>query len=217
MLLRYCYTAAIALMVMIISPIELIANDTVPPAGRNRWLSWQETEHSPRRAAILSAILPGTGQAYNRKYWKMPIVYAAGFTGGYLISSNHKEWKTYRQAYIFRTDEDPDTMDDFPNYTAQQLRVFRDYYRRNMELSVVLSAAVYILQILDATVDAHLFDFDVSNNLALRLEPFVRPSFTGSSPVVFAGGSLSLRVQYGRSAPLPASYSPGNGRAYRLQ
>jgi hypothetical protein len=217
MLLRSCYIASIALVVMCLLPITLIAQDTVPPAGRVRWLSWQETEHSPRRAAILSAIVPGTGQAYNRKYWKMPIVYAAGITGGYLISSNHKEWKIYRQAYIFRTDDDPDTMDDFPNYTAQQLRVFRDYYRRNMELSVMLSTAVYLLQILDATVDAHLFDFDVSNNLALRFEPFVIPAFAGSDRGVIAGGSLSLRFLHRRGGRLPVSPFLADGKVFRMQ
>jgi hypothetical protein len=134
--------------------------------------SWEkDSVHSPKKAAILSALLPGAGQAYNRKYWKMPIVYAAGGTGAWLIITNNRDYRIYKQAYIYRTDDDPDTVDDFPFATAQRLKVYRDYYLRNLELSVIYSFAIYMLQILDATVDAHLFDFDVSNNLSLNLQP----------------------------------------------
>lgn len=149
------------------------------------------TTHSPRKAALLSAFLPGAGQAYNKKYWKIPVVYAAGAAGGYFIHTNHLEYKRFRQAYINKTDDDPDTIDEFPQNSAQQLKVYRDLYRRNMEFSVILTAAAYMLQILDATVDAHLFDFDVSDDLALKIQPTLVPS-VGMAGSCVPGISLTL-------------------------
>jgi hypothetical protein len=156
-----------------------------------------DSTHSPKKAAILSALLPGAGQAYNKKYWKMPIVYAAGITGGYMIATNHREFKTYKEAYIHRTDTNPATIDLFPKYSASQLKVYRDYYRRNTELSVILTTVVYLIQILDATVDAHLFEFDVTNNLALQWRPFIMPTQNVSrAPTMGLSLTFSFRKPY---------------------
>lgn len=163
-------------------------------AGDSLHTSGSDTVHSPRKAALLSTLLPGAGQAYNRKYWKMPLIYGAGIAGGYLIHTNVVEYKRYRQAYIYRSDTLASTVDDLPMYNAQQLKVFRDYYRRNAELTVIATAAVYLLQILDATVDAHLFEFDVSNNLALQVFPGSTDGLPGK-PGAFALG-LSLSVKF---------------------
>jgi hypothetical protein len=160
------------------------------------WCPWpKDSVHSPKKAAILSAILPGAGQAYNRKYWKIPLVYAAGGAGVYFISTNHRDYQIFKQAYIYRNDDDPNTIDDFPFATSQRLKVYRDYYRRNMELSVILTAAVYMLQILDATVDAHLYEFDVSNNLSMKIQPALLPVFQTAS--VAPGMQVSLK--FGRN------------------
>lgn len=161
--------------------------DTIRSPGK-------DTVHSPQKAALLSAFIPGAGQVYNKKYWKVPIIYAAGATGGYFIWSNHQEYKRFRQAYIYRTDDDPDTVDEFPQASAQQLQVYRDSYRRNMEFSVILTTAAWLLQILDATVDAHLFDFDVSDNLSLSVKPGFIPAF-GMSVNHAPALSLSLNIK----------------------
>lgn len=162
----------------------------------------KDTTHSPRKAALLSAFIPGAGQAYNKKYWKIPVVYAAGAAGGYFIYTNHQEYKRFRQAYINKTDDDPNTIDEYPQNSAQQLKVYRDLYRRNMEFSVILTAAAYMLQILDATVDAHLFDFDVSDNLALTIQPSLMPS-VGMAGSCAPGLSLSLSFNGNNSKKSP--------------
>jgi hypothetical protein len=193
------YRLLLPFVVCCVFPIAAYGSDTIPAAEKrsHRWFTGNDTVHSPKRAAILSAILPGTGQAYNRKYWKMPLVYAAGIAGGYMIHSNAAEYQKYRKAYIQRMSDDPDPgyEDPFPFLSAQQLRVYRDVYRRDMELAVILTTAAYLLQILDATVDAHLFNFDVSNNLAVQWRPvFIPAAMTRYRGV--GGVSLELRLQH---------------------
>lgn len=134
--------------------------------------------HSPARAARLSAILPGLGQAYNRKYWKIPLVYAALGTSGYYIHQNNKKYQEYREAYIARTDNDTTTVTKI-RYSTENIKQRRELYRRNLELSILITAGIYLLNIVDATVDAHLFYFDVSDNLSLKLEPEVRAFIPG--------------------------------------
>jgi hypothetical protein len=121
---------------------------------------------------LLSTALPGLGQAYNKKYWKIPIVYA-GFAGlGYWISRNTKNYRTYREAYSFRMDDDSLTIDPFVDrYSSADLKTLKDFYKRNLDLSIILTAVWYALNIVDAAVDAHLFEFDVSDNLSMRVEP----------------------------------------------
>lgn len=174
----------------------------------------RDSVHSPNKAAILSALLPGAGQAYNRKYWKIPVVYGAGFVGAYYIKTNHASYKTFREAYIFRTDTLPSTIDDFPANSAQQLQVYRDAYRRKLELSVMLTGAVYLLQILDATVDAYLFDFDVSNNIGMSFSPKLFP--IANSNLIFATGlSLSVTFRAPRIKRLDY-YNPGFYGSFRM-
>jgi hypothetical protein len=129
-------------------------------------------DHSPTRALLMSAVLPSAGQAYNKKYWKMPVLYA-GFTAcGYFIYLNNSRYQTYRHAYILRADGDSTTIDKYTNvYSENNLLELKDYYRRNRDLTIIITVGVYVLNILDAYVDAHLFYFDVNDNLSLRVTP----------------------------------------------
>lgn len=137
--------------------------------------------HDPRKATILSAVLPGAGQIYNGKWWKAPIVYGGLAVSVYAIIENSARYNTYKEAIVLRTDDDPNTVDDFdpdsPNtpinerYTVDNLKTLLDYYQRNRDLSYVAVVAVYLLQIIDANVDGHLYNFDVSDDLSMRLEP----------------------------------------------
>lgn len=139
--------------------------------------------HSPRKATIFSAVLPGLGQAYNKKYWKIPIIYGAFGTLGYFIYDNNSNYKLYKNAYSSRTDDDPLTVDEFEGlYTTENLKVLREYYRRNLELTVIFTFAAYSLNIIDAAVDAHLFDFDVSQDLSLHIQPSITPPLLGHKP-----------------------------------
>lgn len=129
--------------------------------------------HSPKKATIMSACLPGLGQAYNRKYWKMPIIYAGIGAATYSTIWNFGKYKTYRDAYKARVDDDPNTTDPFDRYTASNLLDIRNYYRRNMELSIIIVVAVYALNIVDAAVDAHLYDFNISSDLSMSVQPAI--------------------------------------------
>lgn len=131
---------------------------------------------SPAKAAFYSAILPGLGQAYNKKYWKIPIVYAAIGTGVYFYINNNNEYNRYRDAYKSRlagleTDEFYFSADGTkltsPRVTTDGLERGQKFYRRNKELSILVTIGMYALNIIDANVDAHLLQYNVDENLSL--------------------------------------------------
>jgi hypothetical protein len=144
--------------------------------------------HSPKKATIYSAILPGLGQAYNKKYWKIPVIYAGFATLGYFIFTNNDQYNTYKDAYVARVDDDPTTVDDYTDiYSEQDLITLKDFYRRNRDLAIIGTGVWYVLNILDASVDAHMFYFDVNDNLSMRIAPGLQ--YTGA---INPGLSLSL-------------------------
>jgi hypothetical protein len=154
-----------------------------------------KTSHSPKKAAILSAVLPGAGQIYNKKYWKLPIVYGGMATAIYLAIDYRKEYFRYREGYRSLIDNDPNTVSEFENQpvTPEGVRDVRDTYKNWMEMSFIAAGLVYVLNIVDASVDAHLMEFDVSDNLSIKAQPRVfyvrgiaQPSF---------GLSLSLSTK----------------------
>lgn len=147
----------------------------------------------PKKALLYSAILPGMGQAYNKKYWKIPIVYSAFAGVGYATYFNQREYRRFKQLYIDEIDQIPHEFSGRIN--AANLRRIRDDYRKNMELSYIGLVAVYGLNLLDAFVDAHLKTFDVSDDLSLRVVPRAveRHSFGKlNTPVPGVAISLSL-------------------------
>lgn len=153
-------------------------------------LTWQ-ARHSPRRAAIYSAIIPGAGQIYNRKYWKAPIVWAGIGISYTFIRDNSREYKRYREAYLALVDDDPATTDEFNGqYSPTQVRAVMETYQRWRDISYIAIAGVYILNIIDASVDAHFVRFDVSPDLSLRLGPSLRTAAIGG-----VGLSLQLAVR----------------------
>ncbi|MCX7697479.1 MAG: DUF5683 domain-containing protein [Bacteroidales bacterium] len=117
--------------------------------------------HSPQKALILSAFLPGSGQVYNRQYWKAPLYIGGLVATGYLAYTNYQYYKDYKKAYLARTDNDSLTMDPFPYYSEQNLLDIMSFYRRNTELSIIGFSLFYALNILDAYVYAHFFDFSI--------------------------------------------------------
>lgn len=125
---------------------------------------------APAKAAFYSAILPGLGQAYNGKYWKIPLVYAGIGTGVYFYIDNDKKWNRYRDAYkdrlAGRKDEfivnGEERISDGGLIRAQEL------FRRNKEISILVIAGFYVLNIIDANVNAHLQQFNVSEDLSLK-------------------------------------------------
>lgn len=134
----------------------------------------QDKNHDPKKATLL-ALIPGAGQAYNHKYWKMPIVYVGFGTTIYFAITNGSDYRLYRDAYDYKmginTHVSQEAIDESVKYTEDNLITLRDYYRGNMELSWILTAAWYIIQVIDANVDAHFFYYDVGDDLTLQIEP----------------------------------------------
>ena len=157
-----------------------------------------------KKATTLSFICPGAGQVYNKSYWKVPIVIGGMVSMGYVIDWNTRGFKRYKSAYDLRNDFDqnpgnyPDgvSKDEFNGrYSASYLKNLRDAYRRNRDLSIIITAAVYAFQVVDAHVDAHLKDFDVSDNLTVSLEPMFDYQYLpihGSNPVY----GLNLNISF---------------------
>jgi hypothetical protein len=151
------------------------------------------TNHSPKVAGWMSAAIPGLGQVYNKKYWKAPVIYVAFGTITYFLVSNNTEYQKYREAYILRTDDDNTNDDILPKYTVENLRVLKNLYWKKRDFDVILLAVVYVLNILDAVVDAHFYTYDISEDLSLHINPVVSPVIGfGSSTSTMAGLSLSL-------------------------
>lgn len=149
-------------------------------------LAWQQ-RHSPKTASILSAFAPGAGQIYNRKYWKAPIVWAGLGTCVYFIQDNSREYRRYKDAYIAVGDGDPSTSDEFEGrYSANQLLQLTDTYRRWRDISYICVGAVYLLNVVDASVDAHFVRFDVSRDLSASLGPSLSLAAQGGTGVTLA-------------------------------
>lgn len=143
---------------------------------------------SPRRALFYSAILPGMGQAYNKKYWKIPIFYAGFAMGVYVTGFYQDRYVQYRNELLnsLSTNSFPSTPS---NFTEATLRRAVDFYQRKRDATLVLLGVGYLLQIVDAHVDAHLKDFKYNPNLAIKIEPVLKQDImTGSQ----AGVGLTI-------------------------
>lgn len=148
-------------------------------------------KHSPKVAVLLSAVVPGAGQFYNKKYWKIPVVWAGLGVCGYFIRSNHILYRDYKDALLQRVDTnitEPDKYLDI--YSTDQLITLQDQYRQNRDLFIIVTSLVYVLNIVDALVDAHLYTFDVSDDLSINWQPYYNYSvYTKSN----AGLSFQLK------------------------
>jgi hypothetical protein len=167
---------------------QLIDADTLQVTQQLTEQEAEEEVHSPRKATMYSAILPGLGQAYNKKYWKIPLIYIGFGTIGYFINWNNENYQLFRVGYQHLTDGNPETQDylkieavrrinydvdnptDFNNL-KNALSQRQDYYRRNRDLLIISFVGFYGLNIIDASVDAHLFDFDIGDDLTMNWQP----------------------------------------------
>jgi len=152
--------------------------------------------YNVRKATLGSAILPGLGQAYNKKYWKIPIIYGALGTTSYLFVRNLKQYNDSRNAYILATDNDPsnDINIKEPYYSVKnqpdRIKDFRNQVRQNMDYCALWFLVFWGLNVVDATVDANFKSFDVGDNLSLHIK-------AGYSPLANTSG-VSLVLKLGR-------------------
>lgn len=156
-----------------------------------------------KKATTLACIFPGAGQIYNKSYWKVPFVVGGFAAMIYCIDWNNRGYQRFKKAYNLLSDyeQNPDKYPNGPTdefhgrYSADFIRNLRNNYRRNRDLCIIISAGLYVLQIVDAHVDAHLKDYDISDDLTMNLEPMVDytyvPSVSGNRPVF--GFNLSLK------------------------
>ena len=152
----------------------------------------QENYHSAKKASIYSAIIPGYGQFYNKKYWKIPIVYASIGTAFYIGKWNQNKYLIYKEAFQFRTDQDETTIDEFENiYSEGNLVTIKNYHRKNRDLAYIICAGLYLLNIIDASVDAHLFNFTINEDVSLNIEPSMMHSNLNFNPTL----SLTLNLK----------------------
>ena len=157
----------------------------------------KEKEHSPTRAGIYSAVVPGLGQVYNKKYWKIPIIYAAG---GYLLYETlqlNSQYRTFTCAYEKALkDEDFTTCSDtydwgqfqVSNDPTSTLRKQKDNFRRDRDMFILYTSLVYVLNMVDAVVDANLWEFDINDDLSLKSTPNM---YFAHNNYIF-GGQISL-------------------------
>lgn len=149
------------------------------------------SKHSPTTAMLLS-IIPGGGQIYNKKAWKLPIIYGLMGTSSYFIYHYGHRMVMARNEFINRRDGNTELLNPyFQNDPTENLIPLKNSYLRNMELAIGATVILYALNIIDAMVDAHLYYFDVSDDLSLQWSPAVMPSYASNSPAFGIG--LQLR------------------------
>lgn len=185
--------------------VKPVPADTVKPVVVD---TSKKIAHDPRKATRRSAIIPGWGQAYNKEYWKIPIVYGALAVPTALFFYNNKWYKETRDAYSIVVNGETDRYDEIdpklinPNtglpLDANSLQLYRNQFRRDRDYSILFFAAVWGLNVVDATVFGHLKDFDVSDDLSMQ----VAPSF---NPVTNTAG-LGIALHFKNTPPkkLPA-------------
>ncbi len=139
-----------------------------------------------KRATTLATICPGAGQIYNKQYWKVPFVVGGFATMIYVVDWNNRGYQRFKKAYIQVSDYESNP-DDYPDgspdefggrYSADYMESLRDSYRRSRDLSIIMMAGLYILQIIDAHVDAHFKDYDISDDLTMQIEPLMAYSYS---------------------------------------
>ena len=176
---------------------DTIVKETKTPKAKTK------KPHSPKKATIMSACLPGLGQVYNGKWWKVPIVYAGLGGLGYLVYNNNYEYRSYLHAYEYKTGDLPEgtTLNDHETelanrYAESQLQTYKESYRRDFEFYTILTIAWYGLQIVDACVDGHLYTYDISDDLSFCVDPYLRPVEQPIMVPQYAQVGLSFKLNF---------------------
>lgn len=184
----------------------LLTASTEPPRRRRDWATWHP---DPKRAMWLALVIPGAGQIYNRKYWKLPIIYGGIMGCLYAMNWNNMMYKDYSQAYLDIMDSDPSTQsyNKFlhlgrqitPANEARYKTIFKsrkDKYRRWRDLSFFCLLGVYAISVIDAYVDAELSEFDISKDLSLKVQPAVIGNGTSRNPLTASSVGVQCQLNF---------------------
>ncbi|MDB5256901.1 MAG: hypothetical protein JWM14_1596 [Chitinophagaceae bacterium] len=145
------------------------------------------------KAALMSAVVPGLGQFHNKRYWKPPIIYVGAGIITYFIIDNNKQYQLYKNGYNQRISDPNATIDpSISGYSTENLRILRDDAHRYRDMSVVFGIALYAINIIDAYVDRHLMEFDVSDDLSLHVKPFL---YTANNHQFASGLTLNFSLK----------------------
>lgn len=173
-----CFKELIISIIIVITSVSTSYVYAQKPLPKDSLKQAKIEQHSPRKATIYSAVLPGLGQVYNEKYWKVPIIYAGAgaLTYSYLFAD--KKYSEYLNEFTNRLNKDSAIFNpDFTKTSDDNILELKNYYQRNRELSIIGFVVLYALNIIDATVDGHLYSFDISDNLSLNVNPYVAPNY----------------------------------------
>ena len=166
---RWIGVAVITMLVFVVYQRDSYSQE--PDTTNNQEISADTLadEHSPRKAALLSASFPGIGQIYNNKIWKVPIIYVGAGVIYYAYDFNASHYEEYKTAFTKFVNND---IQEYNGITTKEgLKRAKDYYRRYRDMNILIMAGWYLVQIIDATVDAYMFNFDVGEDISLRLRP----------------------------------------------
>lgn len=189
--------------------LTTMAADSIKLPKKRDWSTWRP---NAKRAMWLAIVLPGAGQIYNRKYWKLPIIYG-GFVGcAYALRWNNMMYKDYSQAYMDLMDNDPNTQSynkflylgnqiDNSNkeYYQKLFKNRKDRYRKWRDMSVFAMVGVYLISVVDAYVDASLSEFDISRDLSMKVSPAVikeRSEWTSYNPLNSSAVGLQCSLTF---------------------
>lgn len=149
--------------------------------------------YSPRKALLYAAVLPGLGQIYNKKYWKLPLVYGAFGYMGYWTGRYQDGYKKYKVQLFYNIEHNlgESGLNPESGFSTSYLRTVTEKFRRERDFMIILLGAMYVLQIVDAHVDAHLKEFDLNPNLQVSIEPMVE-----QNPLAGRQGGVSLVIKF---------------------
>ena len=150
-----------------------------------RLTDWSAWRPDPKRALWLALVIPGGGQIYNHQYWKVPVIYGAFVGMGYLIHYYYDRMTTFRDEYLFRVNHnDTPNLPNYANYPRSNIYSLYNSYNRNFQLMVIITVGIYALNLIDAYVFGHLFDFRIDDDISLNVMPSFQPTPIGLQPTL---------------------------------
>ncbi len=202
-IIGFCINSSVAQEETVTDSIPVFLTDSISGNKKERKFgqkikqfgNWFRDETpKPKKALIMSLIVPGSGQVYNRRDWKVPIAYAGLGGLSYLVAFNTRKYKRFRTAYTYRNDDDPNTIEETETMGLENsaLKNLRDRERKKVERSYMGLFGFYAVIACDAFVDAHLSDFNINDDLGLRIKPSMENQYGSNLPVTGLGIGLTI-------------------------